>query len=96
MPVLLFTADEVASTMIARQRELSAEIRELADLKQRPLNPGESVAERHKKIAKLGKQLADVFDAFDTLLRGQVQGEGEATEAEPDETEPSPGTSQAN
>jgi hypothetical protein len=85
MPVLLFTADEVARTLIARQRELSAEIRELADLKRRPLDPGESVAERHHKIAKLGKQLAETFDAFDTLIRGSVE---QATDSElkPDET----------
>lgn len=75
MPVLLFTAGEIATSLVDKQRQLSDEILELADLKEKPLNPGESVADRHHKIAKLGKQLAETFRTFDTIMRGAAGDE---------------------
>lgn len=69
MPVLMFTTAEVAHGLISEQRRLSKEILELADLKVRPLDPGEGVAARHHKIARLAKQAAEAFQALDALLR---------------------------
>lgn len=92
MPVLLFTVDEVGTAMIARQRKLSTEIRELSDLKQKPLDPGESVATRHHKIAKLGKQLADAFADFDTFLSGLEASDNPAAEPESSATPVNPTT----
>lgn len=91
MPTLLFSLDEIAGPLVVRQRELSKEIRELADLKVTPLNPGESVGDRYHRIAKLGKQLADAVAAFDALMCSRQP----AAEAEPSEP-PAPDTSQAN
>lgn len=96
MPVLLFTTDEVTSTLILRQRGLSTEIRELADLAKKPLAPGESVDSRYHKIARLGVQLADAFDAFDTIMRATgTEGDDEADKPAP-ATPAAPNQSQTN
>lgn len=97
MPVLLFTTDEVANSLINQQRKLSKEILALADLKTKPLNPGESVADRHHRLAKLARRLAEAFDAFDTVIRAatkedEVAGDGQ----EPDDEPAAPDTSRAN
>lgn len=73
MPILMFTADEVAGGMIKKQRELCADILQLSDLNVKPLVPGESVAERYRKIAALGKKLAEAFTAFDEFMGAAVQ-----------------------
>lgn len=97
MPVLLFTADEVANSLVNQQRKLSKEIRALADLKTRPLNPGESVADRHHKLAKLGRQLAEAFDAFDTVMRAATkEDEIVGDDQEPDEAPDAPASPGAN
>lgn len=93
MPTLLFSLDELAGPLVVRQRELSKEIRELADLKVTPLNPGESVNDRYHRLAKLGKQLADAVAAFDALMCSQ---QPPAAEAESNEATPAPDTSRAN
>ena len=92
MPMLLFTVDEVARGLIERQRKLSAEILDLSDLKVIPLNPGESVADRYHKIAKLGTRLAAAFKAFDEVVEAASRDDAEA-EAKP--ADPAP-PSQAN
>lgn len=84
MPVLLFTADEVARSLILRMRRMSREIADLADLGKRPLNPGESVQARHHELAKLGKQLADAFVDFDVIASAEADaGAGLAPAAPP-------------
>lgn len=84
MPVLLFTAGEVAETLAKRGRDLSKEIIELADLNAKPLNPGESVSERYRKIASLGKKLAEAFQALDAFMSGSPPDDHEPTEQAPD------------
>lgn len=97
MPVLMFTAQEIAGSLIAQQRQLSWEIRTLADLEQKPLAPGESVAERHHKLAKLGKRLADAFDEYDRVMLAMASAAAGDEPAEPTPSGPTtPGTSQAN
>lgn len=72
MPALVFTVNEVAHSLVDQQRRLAREIRDLADLVTTPLYPGESVADRHHKIAKLGKQLADAFTTFDSVMSAVI------------------------
>lgn len=97
MPVLLFTANEVANSLVNQQRKLSKEILTLADLKTKPLNPGESVGDRHHKLAKLAKQLAEAFEAFDTIIRPATsEDEAGGDDQEPDDAPAAPDTSRAN
>ncbi len=91
MPHIVFTITEVLDALITKERALSTEILELSDLGKKPLDPGESVAVRHHKLAKLGKQLAETFEQFDAIMRDVTAG-GE--HAAPDAT--TPDNSQAN
>jgi len=93
MPVLLFTVVEVTQNLLKRQRELSAEIREASDLTKKPLDPGESVAARHHKLAKLGKQLADIFDQFDKVM---LAASGTESAPDPEPASEPPTNPQAN
>lgn len=70
MPHVVFTVGELIEAAVVTGRNQSAAIRALADLDAKPLDPGESVAARHHKIAKLGKQLAETFATLDLLLSG--------------------------
>jgi hypothetical protein len=93
MPHIVFTITEVLDALIAKSRALSEAIRELSDLAKKPLDPGEGVAARHHKLAKLGKQLAETFEQFDTIMRDvTVGGEHAATPDAPS----TPDNSQAN
>jgi hypothetical protein len=96
MPVLLFSVAEVASALILRQRAVSLEIRELADLEKKPLNPGESVADRHHKLAKLAKKLADAFAEYDAVMTGATEAAAEVEHAEHGDAPAPPDSSQAN
>jgi hypothetical protein len=73
MPHVVFTVGELIEAAVVTGRNQSAAIRALADLDAKPLDPGESVAARHHKIAKLGKQLAETFAMLDLLSGGQDQ-----------------------
>lgn len=92
MPVVMFTTDEVLGTLIDRMRDLSHQVNELAELDPakggKPLDPGESVAARHHKIAKLGRQLADAFLTFRAILE-KTTPPGPEPEA-PSAAEPNP------
>jgi len=86
MPILMFTANEVAGTLIERQRELSDQILDLSDTDKTPLGPGESVAERHHKIAKLGKRLAEAVRTLSQFV-GSAPESSSAEPAEPSDNE---------
>lgn len=73
MPVILFTVGEVAQSAVEACREASAEIVRLSDLEKCPLAPGESPDVRRHKIAKLGKQLAEAFTAFDEIMAAHAK-----------------------
>lgn len=68
MPVIMFTQQEVVSTLLAQARETSAKILELSDLERKPLNPGESPDNRRHEIARLGKKLAELFQGVDGII----------------------------
>lgn len=74
MPHLVFTMGEIAGALLDQMEQASAELLALSDLKQKPLDPGESVASRHHKIAKLGKKLAELFQTMHELMQ-RVAGE---------------------
>jgi hypothetical protein len=71
MPIIQIqvTAEEVLTSAIKEARVIRDELFALADLEKRPLEPGESVPDRHHKIAKLGKRLAMAFTAFDNTMQ---------------------------
>lgn len=73
MPHIVYTEHEVFYAAIKEAQEVSAQIHKLADLDAAPLVPGESVADRHHKIAKLGKRLAVAFTAVDTVMSAHAQ-----------------------
>ncbi len=87
MPRLVFSLEEIANAHLDQMRALTAEVLALSDLKERPLDPGESVAARHHKIAKLGKQLAQVnhslLDLMERMAPPEPAGEAREGEAEP-------------
>lgn len=68
MPVIMFTHQEIVSTLLAQARETSAKILELSDLERKPLNPGESPDNRRHEIARLGKKLAELFQGIDGII----------------------------
>ena len=94
MPVILFTTAEVAHSLAQEQRKLSLEIMEFSDLKLKPLDPGESVAARHHRLAKLGKRLAEAWAKFDAVMQNLVPED--VAESEPSVATPTPDNSQAN
>lgn len=94
MPVLLFSVEELVQSLATQSRSLGNEILELSDLAKAPLNPGESVADRYHKLAKLGKRLAESFVQLDAVLRRAV-ADADASVTDP-ETPPTPNQSQTN
>jgi hypothetical protein len=68
MPAVVFTLEDFFDAHLRTMLDLSVQVRELSDLDKRPFDPGESVADRHHKIARLGKQLADTVAALDAIL----------------------------
>jgi hypothetical protein len=65
MPALVFTEQEILDAAIHEARAARDQIFTLMDLSKTPLAPGETVADRHHKIAKAGKRLALAYDAID-------------------------------
>jgi hypothetical protein len=80
MPTIMFTVGEVLGASLETMRDLHDQILDLSDLTKRPLDPGESVAARHHKIAKLGKRLAETTKAMDDFVTASV---GRAMDAQP-------------
>lgn len=72
MPALVFTFAEVMDAALKASVDLSDQILDLSDLDKRPLDPGESPDARRHKIARLGKQLAEVVKQMDTLVATRV------------------------
>ena len=96
MPHIIFTVEEIANSLLDALHATSTKILELSDLSKKPLDPGESVAARHHKIAKLGKLLAETYQSLHLLMhRGAEEPDGDP--AEPSAQEPqTPTRSQAN
>jgi hypothetical protein len=90
----MFSVEELVQSLAAQSRSLGNEILELSDLTKVPLNPGESVADRHHKLAKLGKGLAESFVQLDAVLRRAV-ADADAGVTDP-EAPPTPNQSQTN
>lgn len=78
MPHIVFTAHELVDGVVADMRAASAEILRLSDLASAPLDPGESPDARRHKIAKLGKRLAERFEAFDRVMNTLAERADEA------------------
>lgn len=92
MPTIMFTVGEVLDASLRAMRDLSNQILDLSDLAKRPLDPGESVAARHHRIAKLGKRLAETTRAMDDFVAASVDRAVDAQPVQPaGDPEPNPG-----
>lgn len=89
MPTIIFTQQEVFYAAVKEAQDTSAKINKLTDLIAEPLVPGESVADRHHKIAKLGRRLALAFTALDEIMTTHAEHLRQALSAL-DEATPQP------
>lgn len=88
MPAIVFTFVEVFDVHFKLSLSLSGEILKLSDLEKKPLDPGESVAARHHKIAKLGKQLAEAVSQLDAIITAHVERAASHVGVTPDPPKP--------
>lgn len=80
MPTVIIPVSELFNAHMAKAREESEAILRLADLKQKPLAPGETADTRRHLIAKHAKVLAETYLSLDDLVRAVAQAREEAND----------------